>query len=86
MVKDEITYLAKWEGKKKDDYESSLGDYGSLEHFRKGLFPALLFENETSESQWAVCTSVIPTIIAGRCIMWFLIKILKQRHLVWSCG
>lgn len=74
------------EKKKKDDYESSLGDYRSLESFRKGLFPALLFENEASESQWAVCTSVIPTVIAGRCIMRFLIKILKQRHLVWSCG
>lgn len=71
---------------KKDDYESSLGDYRSRGSFRKGLFPALLFENEASERPWAVYTSVRPTVIAGRCIMWFLIKILKQRHLVWFCG
>lgn len=76
MAKNEITYLAK--KKKKANYERSLGDCRSLESFRKGLFPTLFFENDASESQWAVCTSVTPMVIAGRCIMWFLIKIFKQ--------
>lgn len=59
----------------KANYKSCLGDCRSLESFRKCLFPALLFENGVSEGQWAVCTSVTPIVIAGRCIIWFLVRI-----------